>query len=294
MAADRGFIFKYNPQDKTRVLINSVRSILSHYSDDLPLNLRQVFYALIVDHGYEKTEQAYKRLSGHVAKARRAGWIPWNAIRDDGFHSGEALTYSDADDVCEHFANQAARVRVDRQFGQDRKISVWCEAQGMVPSIEKICSEYGVEVLSSGGFDSVTAKHDVAQRYARSKQEILVLHIGDYDPSGETMFKVLEQDVGQFVIDITAGMKQPPTFERLALTQEQVRRFDLPTAPPKKSGHSKNWVGGTVQLEALDPKTLRGMVKEAIEAELDMDQYNRMLATEQEIRKEVKQRLGTE
>jgi hypothetical protein len=89
-------------------------------------------------------------------------------------------------------------------------------------------------------------------------------------------------------------MKQPPTFVRLALTQEQVRRFNLPEAPAKSGSHAKGWVGGTVQLEALDPKTLRQMIKDAIEAELDMDQYNRMLATEQEIRKEVKQRLGTE
>jgi hypothetical protein len=91
------------------------------------------------------------------------------------------------------------------------------------------------------------------------------------------MFKALSEDVTQFVRDLTAWIKEP-TFERLALTPDQIRRLNLPTAPAKKSTHSKNWVGGTVQLEALDPKALRSIVKQAIEAELDMGQYNRMLA----------------
>lgn len=290
MTASRGFIRDYKPSAKTVQLIDRVRLILDEYQDDLPLTLRQIFYRLVATYDYPKTERDYKNLCHHIGNARRGSMIPMYAIRDDGFHSGEALTYSDADDVCKHFAEQAESVRVDRQLGQDRKISVWCEAQGMVPSISRVCSEYGVEVLSSGGFDSITAKFDVAGRYATAEQEILVLHIGDHDPSGETMFKALSEDVTEFVLHMT-GETKSPTFERLALTPNQIRHFNLPTAPPKKSTHSRNWIGGTVQLEALDPKSLRSLVKGAIEAEMNMGQYQKMLATEHEIRREVKQRL---
>lgn len=38
-------------------------------------------------------------------------------------------------------------------------------------------------VLSSGGFDSLTAKHDLAQELGLAECAE-VLHIGDHDPSG--------------------------------------------------------------------------------------------------------------
>jgi hypothetical protein len=49
---------------------------------------------------------------------------------------------------------------------------------------------------------------------------------------------------------------------RVALVEEHITRFDLPTAPPKKtSSRTKNWRGSaTCQLEALPPDVLRRIV----------------------------------
>jgi len=39
----------------------------------------------------------------------------------------------------------------------------WCEASGMVPQLQRIADPFGIGVYSSGGFDSVTAKHQIAR-----------------------------------------------------------------------------------------------------------------------------------
>lgn len=38
------------------------------------------------------------------------------------------------------------------------------KAAGMVPHVERVVGPFGIAVSSSGGFDSVTAKHDLGCR----------------------------------------------------------------------------------------------------------------------------------
>jgi hypothetical protein len=64
-------------------------------------------------------------------------------------------------------------------------------------------------------------------------------------------------------------------FRRLALTRDQVSRYSLPTAPPKKTdSRSKGWTA-TCQLEALPPDLLASLVHDALEECLDGDQVRR-------------------
>jgi hypothetical protein len=45
---------------------------VDEYEAQLPLTVRQIFYRLVGDHGYEKTERAYSRLTEHLVRACRA------------------------------------------------------------------------------------------------------------------------------------------------------------------------------------------------------------------------------
>ena len=55
-------------------------------------------------------------------------------------------------------------------------------------------------------------------------------------------------------------------WRQVALTQEQVAEWDLPTRPTKPSMHSKKWEGGDlVELDAIPPQQLQELVAEAIE-----------------------------
>ena len=56
-------------------------------------------------------------------------------------------------------------------------------------------------------------------------------------------------------------------MERVALTEEQIAEFNLPTRPTKRDGnsHANTFEGESVELDALPPGILRDMVREVIE-----------------------------
>ncbi len=282
----RGFI-EWNPQAKTRALIEQVQGVLEEYRNHLPLTLRQVFYRLVGAHGFAKTEKAYDRLCEHLTLARRARLIPFSAIRDvipfsairdDGFRGARWLGYSGPEAAKRSIIGTAEGYRIDRQRGQPVRLAVWREAAGMAPQLDRVCGPYSVPVYSSGGFDSVTVKHDMAASFARIGR-VRILHIGDHNPSGVHIFGSLDEDVRAFIGEFGGDTE----FIRLAVTPDHIARYDLPTAPPKATDR-RNFTGETVQAEALPPDVLVSILDEAIRENLDMAIYRQAVEIEREER----------
>lgn len=282
MSRPRGFIEDWQPRAGTLELIEHTRAVLAEYQAMLPLTVRQVFYRLVAQRGFEKTEKGYSRLCEVLNKARRAGLVDMAAIRDDGFSLSRVHAFADAADVIETYRGHAETVQLDRQRGQSARLVVWCEAQGMVPMLERVTLRYGVPVASSGGFDSLTCKHDMAAQFAEA-EHTAVLHLGDYDPSGVHMFSALAEDLGAFA----AGMGGSVEFHRLAVTAEQRDRHNLPTAPPKRTDRRAFADTTTVQCEALPPDLLLQIVEDAVTERMDLGEYRAVLAEEKQLRAEL-------
>jgi hypothetical protein len=220
-----------------------------------------LFYILVTRSLIDKDEKSYNRLCEVLNRARRAQLIAMDAFRDDGFMSADAPGWTSADSLVESLANAVDDFTLDRQQGQDERLIVWCEAQGMVPQLQRVTNEFSVPVFSSGGFDSVTAKHSVARAISDQGDCVTVLHIGDHDPSGVHMFKSLDEDIKAFTDHYNGNI----SFTRLAVTPDQIARYSLPTAPAKATDN-RSFEGETTQAEALDPATLADIVKDAIDS----------------------------
>lgn len=282
----RGFA-AWHPRPETVALLDQVRAVLDEYQAHLPLTIRQVFYRLVGAHGYDKTEQAYSRLCETIGRARRAGFIPFRAIRDDGGarHGGDG--WAGPEEWLQGVAASARNFRLDRQEGQPVRLWLLCEASGMAPMLAAAVADYGVPVLSSGGFDSLTAKHDLARELAEVPCAE-VLHIGDHDPSGVHLFTALAEDVSVMTVSLGGHF---PAFTRLAVTRDQAEALGLPTAPPKPTD-KRAFDGETVQAEAIPPDVLARMVRDAIEARQDAGTLAAVLAREAEARALLLERLG--
>ncbi|SFB82568.1 hypothetical protein [Tropicimonas isoalkanivorans] len=269
----RGYIDDYRPSTSTRALLSQAQEVLDEYRQYWPLTIRQIFYRLVGAHGYDKTEGAYKRLCHHLANARRGRWISFDAIRDDGVTTYSLDHFVDRDDFLRHVRRLGETYTRDKLAGQDLHIEVWGEAAGMLPQLYHVAEPYSVPVYSSGGFDSLTAKKRLADRICRMEKEATILHLGDFDPSGESIFDSVAEDVTAFVMSDRPHGLVSVAFERVALTAEQVSRYGLPTAPPKTTdSRSKSWDGGTCQLEALPPNVIAEILRAAIERHIDGDQ----------------------
>lgn len=157
--------------------------------------------------------------------------------------------------------------------------------------LARVANPYGVAALTSGGFDSLTAKHDLAHELAAEMDTgtgAEILHLGDLDPSGEHLFTSLAEDVGAMCESLFGAR---PRFTRLAVTREQADRLGLPTAPPKPTDR-RRFTGETVQAEAIDPATLSGILRDAIEARRCAATAADVLALEADMRAALVAKLG--
>ena len=269
MTRPRGYIADYNPRAKTRALGEQVQVVITQYAAELPLTLRQIFYRLVGTVDYPKDEKAYGRLGDAVANFRRAGLLPFEVIRDDGAVELPPLEFASPEEILAMAEDLAAKGQGVRLAGQPRWIEVWCEAEGMAPQLARVAHPYGITVYPSGGFDSLTVKREAAERIVGRDVPTKILHVGDFDPSGETLFTALSEDIGAFV-EADGGEVE---FKRIAVTPDQISEYNLPGSPPKVSSHSANWRADddAVQAEALPPDVLAAEVRSAIEDELDLN-----------------------
>jgi hypothetical protein len=264
----RGFA-EWAPRANSRLLLDQVRAVLEEYVEYLPLTVRQIFYRLVGAHGYDKTELAYDRLGELLNRARRAGEVDFDAIRDGGITSILPLAFTSRQHFIDTARRLAANYKMDRQTGQPTYLELWVEASGMAPMLAAAVDEFGVPVYSCGGFDSLTAKHEAARRIAARDVPTLVLHVGDFDPSGVALFEAAADDVGALV----DGLGGSVSFHRVAVTPEQIARYGLPTAPAKSHDKRSAWMDGdqTVQAEAMPPDILIAEVRQAVTSRIDFD-----------------------
>jgi hypothetical protein len=260
----------WRPQRKTVVLLDQVANVLDEYWEHLPLTVRQIFYRLVATFEYEKTERAYTRLAEALVRARRARLVEFDAIRDDGiiihspiWHEGTLAFW---DDVGERIRGY----RRDRQEGQGYRLELWCEAAGMAPQLARVAGAFSVPVFSAGGFSSLSAVRLIVDRARERNTPTVLLHVGDYDPSGEAIFESMAADAAAFLEEDRLLHLQQIFPVRVALTATQVTEYDLPTVPAKPSdSRSASWSGDTCQLEALAPDVLAEVVREEILARFD-------------------------
>src|SRR5262249_15806358 len=169
---------------------------------NLPLTIRQIFYRLVGAHDYEKTERAYQRLVEHLNRARRARIIPMDVIRDDGGTISEPDHWDSAEQFMATIRAMARRFTLDHSAGQAMRLVVICHPACLVPHLAPVTHPIGVTGMSSGGFDTTTDRHKFAAALSEHDRPTEVVHIGDHDPSGVSMFLAFLEDVEAFTREL--------------------------------------------------------------------------------------------
>ena len=194
----------------------------------------------------------------------RLGCIDWNAIRDDGITIETPSPYRDPQHFIDSLRSHVDSYELDRQAGQEHYLIICCEAAGMVPQLWDVAQEYGIRVHSSGGFDSVTAKFELAEFIWELNRPVKVLYFGDHDPSGASMFNVLRTYVKGCIEALNetrspAGWSHPlPKFYQIAVTLEQITDMQLPWAT-KETSDTKATTGPTRFLSVPKKARLGGI-----------------------------------
>jgi hypothetical protein len=269
-------------------VIDIVQVILEEYAEQCPLTVRQIYYVMIGRFGFAKDKGFATQLYRIVNDARRTGMIPMDAIRDDGAVEESSFSYDGEVHFFDVVEVMAKEFRLDRQRGQSRRLVLWCEAAGMVPQLKRVVDQFGIPVVSGGGYDSTTEKHRLGRDWSR-EGATTVLHVGDFDLHGLSIFRALSEDIGAFAEHYGGDVE----FVRIAITPAQADALDLVGEElTKEELKCPNWRWRhRYQAEALDPRQLATVVREAVAERWDDEAHSIVLSEEAEIRGVIRDRL---
>ncbi len=237
------------------------------------MSVRQLYYQLVSRGVIPKTEAAYKRVCDVSAQMRIAGVLPYHKIAYGHRVRRSAFAHGGLSEALEAAHNVYRR---DYWLGQPRHVEVWSEKTRSPASFNR-CEQYGVTYVATRGFPSITLRYESAIALTRIGKPATVYYFGDHDASGQAISANLEDELRMHGVDVTV--------RRMALNPDQVRRYALPTLPGKRSdsqhaAFARTFGDASVELDALPPDILTGLVTAAIESEIDVDAWHAAMEVE--------------
>jgi hypothetical protein len=126
------------------------------------------------------------------------------------------------------------------------------------------------------GYASLSFLHTAAEHINDLDVPAFIYHLGDFDPSGVNAGEKIEETLVELAPDADIH------FERIAVTLAQISAWDLPTRPTKATDtRAKNFGNISVELDAIKPEHLRGLVLATIEQHLPPEQFKILRVAEE-------------
>jgi hypothetical protein len=267
---------------RTKAEIDAVKSaIVTVLKADHPMTIRQVFYQLVVRGVIEKTEEQYQgTVIRLLTDMRMDGKVPFNHIVDESRRRRTTRTYNNIADAARDTAQFYRRSAL--AFCSDY-IEVWSEKEALAGVIWDAASDYDVPIIVTKGMPSITQLYQSAceiRRAASAGKQTYIYQFGDHDPSGVLIPETIERRLDEICQRLRC---RPPIFERVALTEEHITEFDLPTRPTKREGnrHANKFEGDSVELDALPASELRELVRGCIKPHISEHELETLRATEE-------------
>jgi hypothetical protein len=163
---------------------------------------------------------------------------------------------------------------------QPNLIEIWSETE--FDSFHRIANRYHINYVPLQGYASLTAIKTMLRRLKDTGKPGRILYISDYDPAGFAMpvsFARHCQFATWELEEIAAEIAPEIKVDNVAVTGEQVEKFDLPRMPIKETDLRRAmWElehgEGAVEVEGMDaavPGELERILEERIEDLLDLD-----------------------
>jgi hypothetical protein len=291
-------------------MIAKAESVCAAYKrQGYDLTLRQLYYQFVSRDWIPNRDTEYKRLGSVINDARLAGLLDWNYIVDRTRNLEELAHWSNPAELIDAAAKQ---YRIEKWAEQDTYVEVWIEKDALKGVLEACCPALDVPFFSCRGYTSQSEIWGAARRLGSkidAGKNVVVIHLGDHDPSGIDMTRDIEHRLAMFIAQDCLGAPAAPaqdlrdyietyledvegrlTIDRIALNMNQIQRYGPPPNPAKLTdARARGYVAAhgssSWELDALDPDTLVELVRDAVSRYRDDDAWDKAVEREDEERK---------
>lgn len=262
-------------------LINEI--IETYQAEGYRLTLRQLYYQLVSRDIIPNRQAEYAKLSNLLKEGRMAGIVDWDAIEDRLRRPDVPPSWESPREIIRACIDQ---YRVNRMKDQTTYMEVWVEKDALSGVLKRVTEKYHVPIVVNRGYSSATAMHDAHMRFADvpgNVESILVIYIGDFDPSGQDMIR----DITDRILEFNSVSNYVFEVVPIALLRSQIRTYDPPPNPakitdPRAKKYIKEYGPTSWEVDALRPEILHSLLEDEILAHLDMEKYEQALESEKE------------
>jgi hypothetical protein len=273
-------------QRATKAEVEARREALLEIIDDgKPMTVRQVFYQATVHGLVEKAESGYAKVQNDLTLLRRAGELPYDWLADNTRWQRKPRTFDSVEDA---LRETAAFYRKSLWTNADSYVEIWLEKDALAGVVFPVTSMYDVPLMVARGYASLSFLHSAAEAINELVVPAFIYHLGDFDPSGVNAGEKIEETLCELAPDADI------VFERIAVTEQQIAEWDLPTRPTKASDTRAKAFGSalSVELDAIEPNQLRALVQETIETHLPAEEFEVLRVAEQSEREIISRLVG--
>jgi hypothetical protein len=269
--------------EKRQGIISRVNALIRQYRDQgYVLTLRQLYYQFVARGWIANSQKEYKRLGDIINDGRLAGLIDWYAIEDRTRSLSGNSHWSGPSAIIRSAADS---YHIDKWSDQPCRVEVWVEKDALEGIVGQAASALDVDYFSCRGYTSQTAMWNAGRRlkkYGERGQKVIILHLGDHDPSGIDMSRDIEERLVTFMEEAFWSL----TFDRIALNKDQIRKYDPPPNPAKITdsrcaGYVDRFGKDSWELDALEPGVIAGLINDAILSHRDGDKYEAKVQEEE-------------
>ena len=241
--------------------------------------------------GSKNNLRSYKNLGNLINDARLAGLIDWDTIVDRGRKTVKVPSWGSQ---MSFFRTVPFWFSFDKWLKQPVHIEVMVEKDALSGVLLPVCNRHEVRFTANKGYPSSSILYTLSKRLTEARdnmKDVVILHLGDHDPSGIDMTRDLVDRLELFAgasIDV----------QRLALNMDQVELYDPPENPTKTTdSRSDSYITlyGTSswELDALRPEVLAELVESFILENRDEELWEEAIQEEEEMTQDIKAFLNT-
>lgn len=248
--------------------------------EEPPLTIRHVFYVCSNHRLVPKDVSGYRAVAYQIGLMRKAGSLPYSWVADNSRTIYKPKMYSSASQALKEMQTFYRR---DLWAGQNQYVEIWVEKDAMAGVLAQVTDEYGVPLYVARGYSSDSFIWKSAEEIREIGKPTTIYQFGDFDYDGIAAAESIPNKLWK-----EHGIRV--NFERVAVTDEQIREHGLPTRPPKLPGDNapkkrREWAYDyCVDLDAMPAPVVRQLVADCITRHLDEQVWVATMAIEQQER----------